>query len=80
MNMMRLLIETLGITKIIQHNWATDLHPLKIEAMLKLHTPSQRKSPSINSIEFLIEPEQSLLYVNERRKNKTKQTTSEWKT
>lgn len=73
--MMRLLIETLGITKIIQHSQATDLHPLKTGAMLKLHTPSQRKSPSINSIEFLIEPEQSLLY--ERRKNKPKQATLE---
>jgi len=67
----------LGITKIIQHSWATDLHPLKTEAMLKLYTQSQRKSPSISSIDFLIEQEQSLLYVNERRSSKTKKATSE---
>lgn len=72
---MRLLIEILGNTKIIQHSWATDLHPLKREAMLKPHIPSQRKSPSINSIDFLIESEQSLLHVSVE--GKIKQATSE---
>lgn len=50
--MMRLLIETLGITKIIQHSWATDLHPLKIEAMLKLHAPSQEKAYQLIQLSF----------------------------
>lgn len=67
---MRLLNETLGITKIIQHSRATDLYSLKIEVILKLHTPTQRKSTSINSTEVLIESEQCLLYHNEKEKVK----------